>query len=241
MRNIMLLVRRELGAYLKSPMGYIIVAAVLAINGIFFNAFALGGRPKFSFEVLRLFFYFSFGTSLIASIFLSMRLIAEDRQSGTLTLLLTSPIRDHEIVLGKFLSAWLFFAMMTLLSIYMPLLIFVNGKVSFGHIFSGYLGLLLVGAAAMAVGIFGSSIAKNQLIAVVTTAALVVLLIVFWLVAQISDPPIKDIAAYLALYNKHFINFERGVIHTRDIAYYLSVTYVFLLLTTHVLQARRWR
>lgn len=241
MRNILLLVRRELGAYLKSPMGYIIVAAVLAINGILFNAFALGGQPKFSFEVLRLFFYFSFGTSLIASIFLSMRLIAEDRQSGTLTLLLTSPIHDYEIVLGKFLSAWLFFAMMTLLSIYMPLLIFVNGKVSAGHIFTGYLGLLLVGAAAMAVGIFGSALAKNQLIAVVTTAALVVLLIVLWLVAQIADPPIKEIAAYLALYNKHFINFERGVIHTRDVAYYLSVTYVFLLLTTHVLQARRWR
>ena len=241
MRNIALLVRRELGAYFKSPMGYIIAALVLCVNGLLFNAFALGRGEQLSSRVLEQFFYFSSGTTMIACVFLSMRLIAEERQTRTLTLLLTSPIKEHEIVLGKFLSAWLFFCMMTALTIYMPFLIFVNGKVSLGHIAGGYLGLALLGGAALAIGTFGSALAKNQLVAVVLTAALVVTLLIFWLVGRITEPPISDVVAYMALHGKHFLNFQRGVLHTRDVVFYLSVTYVFLLLTTHVLRARRWR
>jgi ABC-2 type transport system permease protein len=233
--------RRELAAYLKSPMGYIIVAAVLFIDGILFNAFSLGGSPRLSSKVLAEFFYFSSGTTMIASVFLSMRLVAEERQTGTLTLLLTSPIRDSEIVLGKFLSAFVFFALMTLLTLYMPMLIFVNGKVSIGHILGGYLGLLLLGATTISVGLFGSSLAKNQLVAVVLSGAMVVALLLLWLVARISEPPLRDVFSYLALHGKHFINFQNGILHTRALVFYVSMTYVFLLLTIHVLQARRWR
>lgn len=241
MKNIALLIRRELGAYLKSPMGYIIVAAVLCIDGLLFNVYALGGTPKLSSEVLELFFYFSSGTTMIASIFLSMRLIAEERQTNTLTLLFTSPIKDHEIVLGKFFSALIFFCLMTLLSLYLPLLIFVNGKVSLGHIFGGYLGLVLLGSATLSIGLFGSAVARSQIIAAVTSGGLVVALLLFWLLGQITDPPIKDVTAYLALHGKHFLPFQQGVLNSRDVIYYLSLTYVFLLLTTHMLQARRWR
>jgi ABC-2 type transport system permease protein len=240
-KNIALLIRRELGAYLKSPMGYIIVAAVLCIDGLLFNVYALGGTPKLSSEVLELFFYFSSGTTMIASIFLSMRLIAEERQTNTLTLLFTSPIKDHEIVLGKFFSALIFFCLMTLLSLYLPLLIFVNGKVSLGHIFGGYLGLVLLGSATLSIGLFGSAVARSQIIAAVTSGGLVVALLLFWLLGQITDPPIKDVTAYLALHGKHFLPFQQGVLNSRDVIYYLSLTYVFLLLTTHMLQARRWR
>jgi len=240
-KNIFLLVRRELAAYLKSPMGYIIVAAVLCIDGLLFNAYALGGSPKFSSEVLSLFFYFSSGTTMIACIFLSMRQLAEERQTGTLTLLLTSPIKDHEIVVGKFLSAYLFFCLMILLTVYMPLLIFVNGKVSLGHITGGYLGLLLLGAATLSMGLFGSAVAKNQLVAVVLSGALVVALLLFWLLAKITEPPIRDVFSYMALHGKHFLNFQRGVLHSKDVFFYISLTYVFLVLSTHVLKARRWR
>jgi ABC-2 type transport system permease protein len=240
-RNIALLIRRELAAYLRSPMGYIIVAAVLCIDGLLFNVFALGGTPKLSAEVLELFFYFSSGTTMIASIFLSMRLLAEEKQTGTLTLLFTSPVRESEIVLGKFFSALIFFCLMTLLTVYMPLLIFVNGKVSMGHIFGGYLGLILLGAAAISIGLFGSAVAKSQIIAAVTSGGLVVALLLFWLLGQVTEPPIRDVTTYLALYNKHFIPFQQGVLNTRDVIYYLSLTYMFLLLATHVLQARRWR
>ena len=241
MKNIALLIRRELGAYFKSPVGYIVVAVVLCIDGLLFNAFAMGGGEKLSSKVLEQFFYFSSGTTMIATIFLSMRLIAEERQSGTLTLLLTSPLREHELVLGKFLSALIFFSLMTALTVYMPLLIFVNGKVSLGHIAGGYLGLMLLGAAALSIGMFGSALASNQLVAVVVSAALVVALLLLWLVGRITAPPISDVVSHMALHGKHFINFQRGVLHTRDVVFYLSVTYMFLLLTTHVLQARRWR
>jgi len=240
-KNIALVVRRELAAYLRSPMGYIIVAAVLCIDGLLFNALALGGTPKLSSEVLEKFFEFSSGLTMISSVLLSMRLLAEERQTGTLTLLLTSPIRDSEIVIGKFLSALIFFCLMILLSLYMPFLIFVNGKVSVGHILGGYLGLTLLGSASLAIGLFGSALAKSQIIAAVTSAALVVALLIFWMLALVTDAPFRDVAAYLALHGKHFLPFQQGVLNTRDVIYYLSVTYVFLLLTTHVLQARRWR
>jgi ABC-2 type transport system permease protein len=178
---------------------------------------------------------------MIASIFLSMRLLAEEYQLGTIPLLLTAPVRDHEIVLGKFLSALIFFCLMTALTVYMPLLIFVNGKVALGHIIGGYLGLCLLGGAALAIGLFGSAVAKNQLIAVVISAALVVGLLLFWLLGQVTEAPIRNVVSYMALHGKHFINFQKGVLNTRDVVYYLSVIYVFLMLSTHVLQARRWR
>ena len=241
MKNIMLIMRRELAAYLKSPMGYIIVAAVLCIDGLLFNSYALGGRAKLSSEVLFQFFYFSSGTSLFATVFLSMRLLAEERQTGTMALLLTSPVRDWEIVLGKYLSAFAFFALMTLLTVYMPLLIFVNGKVSLGHIAGGYLGLLLLGGASLSIGLFGSALAKNQLVALVLTAAMVLGMLLLWLVARVTEEPLRDIFSYMALHGKHFLNFQRGVLHSRDVLFYLSVIYVFLLLTSHVLSARRWR
>jgi len=240
-RNIALLARRELAAYFKSPMGYIIAAIVLCVDGLLFNAFAMGSTPRLSSEVLSDFFYYSSGTTMIACVFLSMRLIAEERQTNTMTFLFTAPIKDHEIVLGKFISAFLFFGLLTLLTIYMPLLIFVNGKVSLGHICGGYLGLLLLGSACLAIGLFGSSLARTQIIAVVASGSMVVVLILFWLLARITEAPIRDVAAFLALHGKHFKPFQDGLLNSRDVVFYLSLTYLFLLLSTHVLQTRRWR
>lgn len=239
MKNIALLARRELAAYFKSPMGYVIVAIVLAVDGLLFNVYAIGGSPKLSAEVLQLFFAFATFMTMVAGILLSMRLLAEERQLGTLTLLLTSPIHDHEIVLGKFLSALLFFCFMTLLTIYMPLLIFINGKVSIGQILGGYLGLLLLGMASISVGLFASSIARNQLIALVVGGALLAAIYLCYMGASIAEPPIRDLLAFLSP-QKH-LSWQTGLINSRDVFYYLSVTYLFLLLSTHMLRARRWR
>src|SRR5437899_11526349 len=122
MKPTLLIAKRELAAYLKSWTGYIIIAAVLAVDGLCFNAYALGGGDKRSSEVLSLFFYFSSGTTMIASVFISMRLLAEERQTSTLALLYSSPVHDGEIVVGKFLSAFAFLAIMTLATVYMPLM-----------------------------------------------------------------------------------------------------------------------
>lgn len=239
MKNIALLVRRELLAYLKSPMGYVIVAIVLFVDGLLFNTKVLGGSPKLSTEVLQLFFAIATFMTMVSGVLLAMRLIAEERQLETLTLLLTSPIRDYEIVLGKFLSAVIFFFGMTVLSIYMPLLIFVNGKVSAGHIIGGYLGLLLLGMLSIGVGLFASSLARNQLVAAVTGGAIMTAIYLCYLASSIADPPLRDLLAFLSP-QKH-LSWQNGTLHSRDVIYYLSGTYLFLLLSTHVLQARRWR
>jgi ABC-2 type transport system permease protein len=238
-KNIALLARRELAAYLRSPMGYVIVAVVLCIDGLFFNVWALGGSPKFSSEVLATFFAVATFMTMVSGILLSMRLIAEEHQLGTLTLLLTSPVREVEIVLGKFLSSLIFFSGMTLITVYMPLLIFVNGKVSLGHIFGGYLGLFLLGMASLAVGLFASSVSRMQIVAAVLGGAILTALYLCFFGASVAEPPLRDL---LASFSQHkHLQWQNGVISSRDVLYYVSVTYVFLLLTTHVLQARRWR
>jgi ABC-2 type transport system permease protein len=241
MSAAVLIMRRELGAYFRSMTGYIIAAAVLVVDGILFNAFALGGPDKRSGDVLVAFFYISSGTTMIASIFLSMRLLAEEKQTGTLVLLTSSPIRDRDIVLGKYLSGWIFLALITLSTAFMPALIMVHGKISFGHLATGYLGLLLLGGAAMAIGTFGSAIAKTQVIAAIISAGLVVSLIIAWLVARVTEHPLNKIFEHLALYHKHFPPFQVGIIHLRDVVYYLALTYFALFAATRVLEARRWK
>jgi ABC-2 type transport system permease protein len=178
---------------------------------------------------------------MIASIFLTMRLLAEEKQMGTMVIYATSPIKDSHIVFGKFLSSFLFLCLLTLLTLYMPLLIFVNGKVSMGHIMGGYLGLLCLGAAGLSIGMFGSALASSQIIAAISSAAILVALLLFWLLANITDPPISGVFGYLALHNKHFLPFMKGVVNTRDLVYYLSLTWFFLMLSTRVIEARRWR
>src|SRR5687767_14407423 len=241
MTPIWLILRRELGAYLHSMTGYIIVAAVLVVDGILFNAFAMGGPEKLSGEVLALFFYFSSGTTMIVSVFIAMRLFAEEKQTGTLVLLTSSPVRDHEIVLGKFLSGWAFLAIMTLLTAFMPALVMVNGKVSLGHVVVGYVGLLLLGGTTLAVGTFGSAMARTQVLAAIVSGCLVVALIIMWLLAKVTEHPINRVFENLALYHKHFPPFQVGVLQLRDVVYYLAVTYFFLFCATRVVEARRWR
>ena len=241
MNATLLIARRELGAYLRSMTGYVIAALVLVIDGLLFQAFVLGGPDRLSAEVLSNFFYISSGTTMIASIFISMRLLAEERQTGTLVLLTSSPVHDWEIVLGKFLSAFIFLAMITLATVYMPALIFVNGKVSIGHMAAGYLGLLLLGAASLAIGTFGSALARTQVLAAIFSGCIVVAMIVCWLLGKVSERPFADVFTAMALHGRHFPPFQAGQIHLRDVFYYLAVTYLALFGATRVMEARRWR
>jgi len=241
MRTIGLLVRRELRSYFDTAWGWTILAMVLILDGLMFNAFALGTRERYSAEVLSDFFYLSSGTTMIAGVLLTMRLIAEERQTGTFTLLQTAPIRPVEIVLGKFLGAFTFLSIVTLLTAYMPALIFVHGKVSIGQILVGYTGLLSLGAATIAVGTFSSALAKNQLLAAVIGAGLLVLLLLGWLVGQVTEPPLSGVFSYSAIFDRHFQPFMKGRLNTEGLVYYASLCFGFLLMATRVLQLRRLR
>ena len=241
MNGALLIARRELRAYLRAPFGYIVAAAMLLVDGLLFQGYALGATPRLSAEVLHDFFYFASGTTMVASILLSMRLLAEERQTGTLVLLNTAPLHDVQIVAGKFISAFVFVALLTALSVYMPLLILVNGKVSAGHIAVGYLGLLLLGAATVAIGLFASALARSQVLAAIIGAGVLVTMLLLWLVARVTDPPLNGFLAALALHNERQNAFMTGMLRFENVVYYLAVTYFFLLAATKTLEARRWR
>lgn len=240
MSAALLIARREGYGYVRSPLGAAVVAAVLLVNGLWFYWNGLTER-RLSAEVLQEFFYGASGTTMVAALLLSMRLVAEERQTGTLVLLNTAPVRDSSVVVGKFLSAFGVIALMTALTLYMPALIFVNGKVSVGHIAVGYLGLLLLGAASTAIGLFASALARSQVLAVLLGAAILAPLLLLWMVARAVDPPFNTFLAALALHHENFRPFMMGTLQLGSVAYYLVMTFFFLLAATKVLEARRWR
>lgn len=236
----LLITRRELSSYLLSATGWLILGVVLLAQGLLFNAVAMSGERK-SFDVLQLFFYFSSGTTMVASIFISMRVFAEEKQLGTMVLLETSPVSEVQIVLGKFLGAWLFLCVLLAMSLYMPLLVLVNGKVTVGHLFAGYFGLVLLGAACIAIGVLASSLAKNQVLAAVIAGTTIVALLLSYMLAKKVEGTLGDVVGYLDLFDKHYRSFTRGTVKLGSVVYYLSLTYTALLATVAVIGARRWR
>jgi ABC-2 type transport system permease protein len=240
MRQSLLIARREFYAYVRSPLGAIIIAGALLLGGLWFNSNALSQR-LLSAEVLRRFFETLSGILMICSVPLSMRLLAEERQSGSITLLNTAPVTERQIVVGKFLAGYAMIVILTVLTLYMPLLVFVHGKVSVGHLLVGYLGALLLGAAATAISLFASSLARSQVIAVIIGAALLLVLLLQWMVARVVDPPLNKFLTAVALHHENFRPFMDGILQLRSVVYYVAVTYFFLLCATKVLEARRWR
>lgn len=242
MRSALVIARRELAGYVSTPMGWIVAAATLLVDGLLFYALALGpaAGPRLSAEVLSRFFWTTSGLVPIAAVALSVRLLTEERQLDTLVLLSTAPVRDREIVLGKFLAALVFLALLTLLTIYMPLLVLVNGKISFGQVLVGYLGLLLLGAAVLAIGLFASSLTRHTLLAVALGATITAGMFLLYPLGSVLDPPLGGVLRSLSLHGARFFGFQTGALHLRDVVYYLSVIFFFLLVSTKVLEAKRW-
>jgi ABC-2 type transport system permease protein len=240
MRNSMLIAQRELRSFVRSPLGSIVAAAMLLLDGLLFQVGAMGGT-KLSAQVLSDFFYYLSGITMIGAIALSMRLIAHERERGTLVLVNTAPVKDREIVVGKFLALFVFLLGVTALTAYMPALIFVNGRVSIGHILVGYLGVALLGAATVAVGLFASAFARTQVIAAVLGAAIMGVLLLLWMAAKVADPPVNAFLMSLAIHHERQKSFMTGVLRLENVVFYLVVTYFFLLAATKTLEARRWR
>src|SRR4051812_28079875 len=199
MRATSIIYRRELGSYLRSPLVWAIAAALLFIEGVFFQAWALRGEQLSALVLERFFFISSFAVGTAGVIF-SFRLIAEERQNHSMVLLTTSPVRDYEIILGKFFAALTFLTIMIALSIYMPLLIMKNGKISGGQVLVGYLGLFLFGGVSLAIGIFASALTKYQFLALVIAAVLLILLGNVFQLAPVLDSPVRDVVEQIDLW-----------------------------------------
>lgn len=241
MRGILCVCHKELRSYFRALWGFGILSAVLMVEGLLFNAWAVGSTPRLSSQVLEVFFYNQSGATLLTAIFLSMRLLAEERQTGTWIVLATAPIKERDIVLGKWCGAWLYLIVLNALTLYMPALIAWHGKIALGHIAIGYLGQALLGGACLALGLLCSALAANQLVAAVATTATIATFILLWLLSRVTSPPMSDLIAYLSLHDRHFRPFMRGILSINDVVFYVTLTYVALTAAIRATEARRWQ
>ena len=233
MRNIWIIAKRELYAYLNSPIAYLVAAAFLFLCGLFF----IGGVTRWQDATLQS----MLGSLSIVMIFcapiLTMRLLSREQDLGTIELLLTAPVRDWEVVGGKFLASLIFYAgMVAATGLYIPVLV-AYGNPDLGTIGAGYLGLLLLGASMLALGVFTSSLTRNQMVAAVIG---VVASVSLWLIDVLSAVFNQQVISYLTP-SGHYYNFIDGIIDTRDLVYYASAIFVFLFLASRVLESRRWQ
>ncbi len=253
MRYIWLIANKEVRTYFASPMAYVVSAAFLAITGFFFVASV---SDAFSEASIRGFLAGAVFFMIFMSPAITMRLLAEEQKIGTLELLLTSPVREYEIVLGKFFAAFVTMLAMLILSLYFVIILFVYGIPDVGPILTGYLGLVLYAAATLAIGLFASALSPNQIVGLVVGAGLLTGLTIIDFVservqgigAEILDSlqlgasfSVFDLDSFGVAEAGHFADFARGILSIGDVVYYLSITAVFLMLTVITLETRRWR
>ena len=171
---------------------------------------------------------------------LTMRLLAEEQKLGTLELLLTSPVRDWEVVLGKYIASLAILLVAIAFTLYYVALLYIFGNPDTGPILSAYLGLILFGAAALAIGLMASSLSSNQIVSAVVGMGILLTLSFIDRIATIVQGLAADVLTGISM-NAHFTDFSRGVLDTSHIVYYLSMAAVFLFIAVRSLETRRWR
>lgn len=243
MRNVWTIAKREFNLYFASPVAYAIAFGLLLVLGLFFYAdFVLaaqqGGPPDATrnlglFVTLLLFFTPA----------LTMRLMADEQRTGTIELLLTAPLREWELVTGKWLAALGFLSVLMLLtSIYAVILNkYTMPGLDAGTLFAAYLGLFLLVAAMLAIGVFVSSLFSNQIAAFFVIMAILLLLWVISYPVQNATGPVASVINYLDFSNHFYNNFFNGVVDLNDVTYFISVVIFFLFLAARSVESRRWR
>lgn len=252
MRNIATIAHKELRAYFASPIAYIIIGFFALPFGVFFylyvNAFVqqglqmAGGGEAMNVNqfVIRNVLQNAAVIILFIMPMITMRTYSEEKRSGTIELLLTSPVTDAQIILGKFFGALgLYVAMLAVTALYIALL-FVYGHPEWKPLIAGYLGLLLMGGSFVAIGLLISSLTNNQIVAgVVSFIVFLLLWIVGWF-ADSAGPTAGAITQYLSI-TEHFDDFSKGIIDTKHVIYYLSLITFGLFLTAKSVDTERWR
>jgi len=255
MKNIWSICKKEIKTYFTSPIAYVAITVFLVLVGFFFYSLILWFNSQ-SLQMARNPYYYQqlninqmvysplfHNISIILLLMiplLTMRLFSEEKKLQTDELLYTSPLSINQIILGKYFASLLVLLVMLALSGILSIFTFALGNPEIAPILSGYLGLFLMGAAFMAVGIFFSSLTENQIVsAILTFGALLLFWILNW--ASYSAGGFwKDVLNYLSFF-QHFDDLTRGILDTTDIVYYLSFSFFGLFLTHSVIQSRRWR
>jgi len=235
-RNVWAVAVRELRSYFLSPLAYVVMALFLALSGYLFALILANGREaslRGLIQNVSVLFLF-----IVPAI--TMRLLAEEQSTGTVELLLTNPVQEWEIVTGKFLASMMLLLTILVLTLLFPLFLYIFGSPDTGPIITGYVGVILQAGAFMAVGLFASSLTKNQIIAAILAFAF---LLILWLsdnLGQFVGGGLGTIISYLSVIT-HFQSFPTGVIQTNDVIYYLTLVLAGIVLSTLALQSRRYR
>ena len=235
MKNILTIFRKELRSYFNSPVAYIVLFVFLIITGWFFTSSLFLGQVvtmRNVFDIIPFIFLF-----FVPAI--SMRTLSEEKKSGTIELLLTKPISDTDIVMGKFLAALALTGIALAYTLIYVISLTFLGKIDLGSIIGTYIGLLLMSGVYISIGIFASSLTENQVVAFIISFLMVFALFLLNKVLVFLPTSLASILEYISI-DYHFGSIARGVIDTRNIIYYLSGITIFILLTRASLERRKW-
>jgi ABC-2 type transport system permease protein len=228
--------RREIRTYFNSPVAYIVVTVFVGITGyLFFTQLFLEKQA----ELRQLFGFMPFLFMFMVPA-ITMRLLADEKSTGTLELLSTMPVRDWEVVAGKFLAALALLGTAVGLTLVFAISVRTLGPLDRGPAIGGYLGLVLMGGAFVAIGVMCSAFTRNSIVAFIASFGISFALYLFGKLTQFVPEALQPVISFLSI-DGHFENIGRGVIDTRDVIYYLSIIGTCLLLATTSLESRRWR
>ena len=237
MHNALTIARREFAGYFNGPVAYIVICLVLIALGVFFwPQFFLNGVAS-----LRDMFHLLGLILLFAAPAMSMGLIAEERRTGTIEILITMPVQDWEIVVGKYLGVLGLFGVMMLLTLPYAITVYIFGQnMDWGPVVTGYVGVLLYGGSMIAIGLMASSFTSNQLVAFFIGLAICLFFWVIHLFVPFLPNGLDDIFQWISL-DYHYRSMMRGIVDTRDVLFFLSVIALALVITFRSLESRRWR
>lgn len=255
MKSVWIVAKKELKIFLFSPMAYILSAFFLLISGFFFynmvtwfssQSARMMQNPAYAnqLNLNKMVFEPYFNNVAIILIFLipllTMKLLSDEKKMRTDELLLTSPLKMSSIIMGKYLAALIIYALILMLSVTHALFIFLHGNPQIIPLLTAYLGLFLIGAVFIAIGIFASSLTENQMIAAMISFSTILLIWVLSWIGEGAGPEWKGILSYLSFFS-HFQNLLKGVVDTKDLVYYLSFAFTGLYLAYTVSEFRKWR
>ncbi len=258
MRNLLAVYSKELRSYFVSPVAYVIAGVFLFLTGYLFRNILMqfnflclqfvqrerygGTLPNLNLNemVVTQFFGIMDFIWLLVVPMLTMRLYSEEKKGGTMELLMTSPITTVQVLLGKFFACLTLYTLIVALTLVFCVILEVYGEPDWGPIWSAYFGYILLGGTFIAVGLLASALTENQVVAVLLSFGMLLML---WLIdwsASFAGPTAAKILSYLSLI-QHLQDFQRGVIDSKDVVFYLSFIFVALFLTTRVVESARWR
>ena len=253
MSNILAIAQKELKSYFASPIAYIVLGLFAFVYGYFYAVMfqyfmqmsmrgAMGGAPPMNVnqDMLRPIVQNMLVVLLFVMPMITMRTYSEEKRSGTIELLLTSPVTDVQIILGKFLGAMALYAAMIAITVIHMLLLFSWGNPEWKVVVTGYVGLLLMGGCFISVGLLISSMTKNQIVSgMITFAVFLLLWVVNW-IASFTSPTTQSVLNYLSI-TDHFDDFTKGILDTKHLVYYFSVMSFGLFLTARSVDTERWK